>query len=127
LDIEEIPSLPEQLVPEVTTYEPSPYTTLEIITSTPKPSVEEIITPDPSPLTVMTLEPSPATTTSDPSPLTVTLEPSPATTPMDTTTPTTTARPSSKPSGEVMDSESAESETPTYQPIEIITAQDSDP
>jgi hypothetical protein len=133
LDIEEIPSLPEQLVPEVTTYEPSPYTTLEIITSTPKPSVEEIITPDPSPLTVMTLEPSPATFTSDPSPLTVTLEPSPATTPMDTATPmdtitpTTTMRPSSTPSGEVMDSESAESETPTYQPIEIITAQDSDP
>lgn len=91
-DIEEIPSVPEQLVLEVTTYEPSVSTIL--ITSTPKPSVDDIITLDP--------------------------------TPMDTTTmPTTTTRPSSTPSGEVMDSES--SETPTYQPIEIITALDSDP
>ena len=105
MDIEEIPSLPELLVPEVTTYEPSPSTTLEIITTT---LVEDITTPDPSPLPVMTVEPSPATT------------------PMDTTMPTTTTRPSSTPSGKVMDS-SSESETPTYQPIEIITAQDSDP
>ena len=150
MDIEEIPSLPELLVPEVTTYEPSPSTTLEIITTT---LVEDIITPDPSSLPVMTVEPSPATTLMDTitpttttrpsstpsgevmdsesseseSPLTVTLEPSPATTPMDTTMPTTTTRPSSTPSGKVMDSESSESETPTYQPIEIITAQDSDP
>lgn len=112
MDVEEIP-VTGQTIPGATTLKPTPFTSFEIIPSNLNPSVEELTAPDPSSLSIMsvTLEPSPATSLD-----VITLSTiSPA--------PSTTMAPSSTPSGDAIPAE--ESMTPTFQPIDIIMAQDS--